>query len=181
MASLAFFEPLQAFATLGAAMNFGGSALQSPLIMPMLQEKVVDVPLHYSSRQVAYLLHDSEKFFPPLNALCTLSNLILAGTAYYNRNSPIMAIKWPRLAIAFGLNMATTVYALAIMVPNNVKMTKLSKEMNEAVAKGDAGEPANKQKEMQFRQIQQKWMRLNLGRAACMLGAAVAGISALMV
>ncbi|KAI7639601.1 hypothetical protein KC322_g20867, partial [Hortaea werneckii] len=62
-----WMTPIQAVATLGAAVNFGGSALQSPLIMPMLQ--MPEVPAVHAGKMTAYLLHNSEHFFPPLNML----------------------------------------------------------------------------------------------------------------
>lgn len=181
MASLAFFEPLTLFATLANAANFGGSSLQSPLIVPIVQDHVVDVPTHYCAQQMAHLLQTSEFYFPPTNGLSTLSNLILTGTAYYNRDSPVFAAKLPVMATAFGFNLLVTAYALGIMVPMNKRMVQLSKEMKKAVGTAQEKDSSFTQKEMEFRQIQQKWKRLNLGRAMCMVGAAVAGAYSLLV
>ena len=170
--------PLQAFATLGAAVNFGasrpqtlhpspkqtahptnahppgGSALQSPLIMPMLQ--LPSVPAVHAGKMNTYLLHNSEHFFPPLNAACTVSNLVLVITAYLHRDSSRAAAeKLPYLATAFGLSAATTAYALLIMVPMNKRMAVLAGnlETNESDDKS----------EKELRQTQQRWTTLNLG------------------
>lgn len=179
--SLWFIEPLQIFSTLGAAVNFGGSALQSPLIMPTISDDVVNVPVHYTAQQTAYLLHNSEHFFPPLNALCTLTNLILTGTSYYNRDSsPLLAAKLPRLALAAALNVATTAWALGIMVPMNKRMTVLAAQLKDGAAKGQEKESRHKSVEHEFRALQKKWMKLNYGRAIIMIASAVAGASALV-
>ena len=171
--NLWWMTPLQAFATLGAAVNFGehhthfyaapisllttltgGSALQSPLIMPMLQ--LTSVPVEHAGTQTAYLLHNSEKFFPPLNAACTLANLVLTVTAYLNKNqSRVAAEKFPYLAACFGLSIATTGYALTIMVPMNRRMAVLADQLN--VNSSDE----KSAKELRF--LQQRWTKLNLG------------------
>ncbi|KAK3063826.1 hypothetical protein LTR53_018748, partial [Teratosphaeriaceae sp. CCFEE 6253] len=128
--NLWWMTPIQAFATLGAAVNFGGSALQSPLIMPMLQ--LEGVPAVHAGKQTAYLLHNSEKFFPPLNGACTLSNLALTLTAFLHRDSSrVAAEKLPYLATAFGMSIATTAYALLIMVPMNKRMAVLAKNLEQ--------------------------------------------------
>lgn len=177
-----FFEPLQIFATLGSAINFGGSVLQSPLIMPTVTDHVVGVPLHYTAQQVAYLLHNSEHFFPPLNALCSLSNLILTGTAYLNaRNGNLVAeAKFPRLAAATALNIATTAWALLIQVPINKRLAKLADTLKAGHAAGKDTESRQKAAEVEFRNLQQRWRKLNYGRAAIMIASAVAGAMALI-
>lgn len=179
--SLWFIEPLQIFSTLGAAINFGGSALQSPLIMPTISDDVVNVPIHYTAQQTAYLLHNSEHFFPPLNALCSLANIILAGTTYYNRDSsPLLAAKFPRLAIAAALNVATTAWALGIMVPMNKRMAVLAGQLKDGVAKGQEKDTRHKLVEREFRGLQKRWMKLNYGRAAIMIASAIVGATALV-
>jgi hypothetical protein len=177
-----FFEPLQMFATLGAAINFGGSVLQSPLIMPTLTDSTVNVPIHFTAQQTAYLLHNSEKFFPPLNALCSLSNLILTSTAFLNaRNGNVIAqAKLTKLAIALGLNIATTAWALMIQVPMNKRMSRLAEILKAGVANGTDKEGRQKAAEKEFRDLQIKWRKLNYGRAAIMLASAVAGALALV-
>ncbi|KAK3655207.1 hypothetical protein LTR56_000415 [Elasticomyces elasticus] len=170
--NLWWMTPLQAFATLGAAVNFGGSALQTPLIMPMLQ--LPSVPAVHAGKMNTYLLHNSEHFFPPLNLACTVSNLVLTITAYLNRDSSRMAAeKLPYLGAAFGMSVATTAYALLIMVPMNKRMAVLASniETNESDDKS----------EKELRQLQQRWAKLNLGRASIMIGSAIVGIYALLI
>ena len=177
-----FFEPLQIFATLGAAVNFGGSVLQSPLIMPTITDHVVGVPIHYTAQQTAYLLHNSEHFFPPLNALCSLSNLILTGTAYLRARdgSAIAEAKFPRLAAATALNIATTAWALLIQVPINKRLAKLADTLKAGVANGTDKDSRQKAAETEFRNLQQRWRKLNYGRAAIMIASAVVGALALV-
>ncbi|TIA34637.1 hypothetical protein D6C79_08706 [Aureobasidium pullulans] len=177
-----FFEPLQIFATLGAAVNFGGSVLQSPLIMPTVTDHVVGVPIHYTAQQTAYLLHNSEHFFPPLNALCSLSNLILTSTAFLRaRDGNLIAeAKFPKLAAAFGLNVATTAWALLIQVPMNKRMSRLAEILKEGVANGTEKDSRQKAAEKEFRDLQLRWRKLNYGRAAIMIASAVAGALALV-
>ncbi|KAI4771427.1 hypothetical protein E4T52_13565 [Aureobasidium sp. EXF-3400] len=177
-----FFEPLQIFATLGAAINFGGSVLQSPLIMPTVTDHVVGVPVHYTAQQTAYLLHNSEHFFPPLNALCSLSNLILTGTAFLRaRDGNLIAeAKFPKLATAFGLNIATTAWALLIQVPMNKRMSKLAEILKAGVANGTDKDSRQKAAATEFRELQLRWRKLNYGRAAIMIASAVAGALALV-
>ena len=179
--TLWFIEPLQIFSTLGAAVNFGGSALQSPLVMPTISDEVVNVPVHYTAQQTAYLLHNSEHFFPPLNALCSLANIICAGTSYYNRDSsPLLAAKFPKLAIAAVLNVATTAWALGIMVPMNKRMAVLAAQLKDGAEKGEQKEARHKSAEHEFRALQKRWMKLNYGRAAIMITGAIVGASALV-
>jgi len=143
---------------------------------------IPDVPVHHAGKQTAYLLHNSEYYFPPLNAVCTLSNIILAGTAFvYRGNSRIADFKWPRLAVAAGFNLATTAYALGIMVPMNRKMAAISDDMQKVVSRGDEKSSEMKIKELELRRLQSRWRKLNYGRAVIMIGAALAGMSALLV
>ncbi|KAK4988184.1 hypothetical protein LTR66_003401 [Elasticomyces elasticus] len=174
-----FMEPIQIFSTLAAAANFGGSILQSPLIMPMLM--LPQIPVQYAGTQTAYLLQKSEYFFPPLNGVCTLSNLVLMGTAYlYSSDSAVAAAKLPRLATAFVLNLATTAWALTIMVPMNKRMGVLAGQMEKKV-KEDGQGAVVKTEESELRRLQARWRKLNYGRATIMIGSAIAGMSALLV
>lgn len=119
-----------------------------------------DVPTVYAGKQTAYLLHNSEKFFPPLNMLCTLSNLALTVTSYmYKDSSRACAEKLPYVGAAFGLSAATTAYALLIMVPMNKRMTVLSKNL-------EANQSDDKS-EKELRYLQQRWQTLNLGKMSC--------------
>jgi hypothetical protein len=166
----------------------GGSVLQSPLIMPMLM--LPGVPSHHAGHQTAYLLHNSEHFFPPLNAVCTLTNLILTGFAfYYSRGTAasipgtsahIAAGKFPRVGLAALLNVCTTIWALTIMVPMNKKMAAIAGEMEKGVKDGEAEGQAYKKNESELRRLQARWTKLNYGRAMIMVGASLAGFSALL-
>lgn len=132
----------------------GGSVLQSPLIMPMLQ--LSSVPAHQAGKMNTYLLSNSEHFFPPLNAACTISNLVLAVTAYLNRERiKVCAEKVPLLATATALGIATTIYALSVMVPMNKRMALLAEKLD--LRNNDT------KAEMELRRLQRKWAKLNYG------------------
>jgi len=156
--------------------------------MPMLM--LPGVPSHYAGSQTAYLLHNSEHFFPPLNAICTLSNLILTGFAYYYSRGTgasipgtaahIASSKFPRLALAAVLNLATTAWALTIMVPMNKKMAVHAGEMEKLVKDGEEQGASFKGNESELRRLQTRWTRLNYGRAMIMIGSSLAGFSALL-
>ncbi|KAF7509215.1 hypothetical protein GJ744_008275 [Endocarpon pusillum] len=168
--ALWFLQPFQIFSTLGAAVNFGGSVLQSPLIMPMLQ--MPEVPVKYAGQQTAYLLHHSEHIFPPLNAACTLSNLITTIIAYLNRNSHSAAsAKLPYLYMATAANFATTAYALLIMVPMNRRQTAIAEKLKDK---------ENESEEKELRRLQTRWQQRNYGRAMIMIAGSVAGMMALL-
>lgn len=135
--------------------------MQSPLIMPVFQ--MPDVPAHIASLQTAKLLHDSEYFFPPLNMVCTLSQLAITTACYLNRHTSVSAAeKLPWVATAFGCSVATTAYALLIMVPRNKRMTFLSVEMNKHLQGG--------KDEKEFRQLQNTWRKLNYGESPGLSG-----------
>jgi Domain of unknown function (DUF1772) len=115
----------------------------------------------------------SEHFFPPLNAACTLSNLLMTIITYLNRNShAVAAAKLPYLCMATAANIATTAYALLIMVPMNRKQQALAENLKEK-------ENANDEREL--RRLQKKWSRLNYGRAMIMIAGSVAGMMGLLV
>ncbi|KAJ8606955.1 hypothetical protein MRB53_040620 [Persea americana] len=155
-------------------MTAGGSVLQSPLIMPML--RLPTTPATFASQETAYLLHNSEYFFPSLNMACTLSNLLLTYVSWSNSSvSEVSAKKLPLLGLAAVCNVLTTAYALGIMVPMNKRMTALSKEMGGLGEKAKGGVA-----EREFRGLQARWAKLNYGRASLMVGAAVAGMTAIM-
>jgi len=175
-----FFQPVQAFVIIATAFNAGGSTLQSPLVMPMLM--MPNIPTHYAAQQTAYLLHNSEYFFPPLNGVCTLANVLLTSISYYySSESAVASAKLPRLAIAAATNLMTTAWALGIMVPMNKKMTVLAKELERGVQLGEEKETKQKTREQELRRLQNRWRKLNYGRAAIMIASAAAGISALVV
>ncbi|KAK5156394.1 hypothetical protein LTS14_005282 [Recurvomyces mirabilis] len=125
--------------------------------MPMLQ--LPSVPAHHAGKMTDYLLHNSEHFFPPLNAVCTLSNLAVTVTAFlYRDSSRVAAEKLPYVATCFGMSIATTAYALLIMVPMNRRMGVMAKnlEVNNSDDKS----------EKELRQLQKKWTALNYALAA---------------
>lgn len=131
------------------------------------------VPVKYAGQQTAYLLHNSEKFFPPLNAVCTLSNLVMTVTAYLNKDTnSIAAAKLPYLGISFACNMATTAYAIFIMVPMNKKQTALAEDLKIT---------ENETKEKELRSLQKRWQTLNYGRATVMIIGSVIGMMGLLV
>lgn len=164
-----WFTPLQIATTVVAGVNAGASSLQSPLTWPMLQEGV-DVPVHYVGRQTENLLHGSEHIFPPLNAFCTIGNLVMTGFSYYNPSAD-GASKLPLFATAFGLHVVTTVYTLTIMAPYNRRLVALSKELNQGVAKGAEKTDSQIKTEEAFRDAQKVWKFRNYGRGAIMIGA----------
>lgn len=153
--------------------------------MPMLQ--LPAVPSHFAGHQTAYLLHNSEYFFPPLNAICTLMNLICTGITFYSSrgtgpSAALASAKLPRLAVAAVLNLATTAWALTIMVPMNKKMTVHANEMEKEIKEEGKGESGKfKSNESELRRLQKRWQRLNMGRATIMVGSALAGFSALLI
>jgi hypothetical protein len=122
--------------------------------MPMLQLR--EIPVHHAGTMTAYLLHNSEKFFPPLNGACTVTNLILTITAYLNRNeSSLAASKLPWLGASLALNFATTAWALGIMVPMNKAMARHAGSLE----KNNADEKSEKE----LRRLQARWQKLNYG------------------
>ena len=115
------------------------------------------VPVQHAGTMTAYLLHNSEHFFPPLNAATTLSNLILTVTSYLNRDgNRDAAVKLPYFAASFLLNMATTAWALGIMVPMNKQMAVHAKTLEQ----NSGDERAAKE----LRRLQQRWTKLNYGK-----------------
>lgn len=166
-----WFTPFQVATTVVASANFGASALQSPLTWPMLQ--MPDIPVQYVGIQTENVLHGSEFIFPPMNAFCTLGNIIMSGYAYYNPESPTSA-KLPLTALAAGLHIATTVYTLSVMAPYNRKLVALSKELNKGVEKGDENSETQRRTASAFRETQQTWKQLNYGRGLIMLSASLA-------
>lgn len=80
------------------------------------------------------------------------------------------------------MNVATTAWALTIMVPMNKKMTVLAGEMEKEIKEEGKGESSKfKGNESELRRLQKRWQKLNVGRAMIMVGSALAGFSALLV
>jgi len=115
----------------------------------------------------------SEFYFPPLNAACALSNVMLTIVAYLNSSSDsVAAAKLPYLCLATAANIATTAWALLIMVPMNNAQTAIAARLKEK---------ENEFEEKELRRLQKKWAQLNYGRALIMIGGSVAGMMALLV
>jgi len=115
-----------------------------------------DIPAHHAGTMTAYLLHNSEKFFPPLNGACTLTNLVLTITAYLHRNdSSLAASKLPWLGASLALNLATTAWALGIMVPMNKAMARHAGSLQ--------ANNADEKSEKELRRLQARWQKLNYG------------------
>lgn len=115
----------------------------------------------------------SEYFFPPLNAACTISNLMTTIIAYLNSGSHTVATaKLPYLCMATAANIATTAYALLIMVPMNRKQVAIAERLKDR---------ENENEEKELRRLQKKWSQLNYGRAIIMIAGSVAGMMGLLV
>ncbi|KAI7185871.1 hypothetical protein KC316_g4989, partial [Hortaea werneckii] len=92
---------------------------------------------------------------------------------YLNRDSSsACADKLPFVGTAFGLSVATTAYALGIMVPMNRRMAALSDNLNV--------NSADDKSEKELRQLQKRWQKLNYGRATIMIASAIAGVFGLL-
>lgn len=66
------------------------------------------------------------------------------------------------------------------MVPMNRKMANIAGEMEKGVKDGSAEGAEYKKNESELRRLQSRWTRLNYGRAMIMIGASLAGFSALL-
>jgi len=152
----------------------GASALQGILTMPLLM--MPDVPIHLEGKQVVYLLHGSEFVFPPLNAFCLLSYIILA-TVSYNRSHTAAVSP---LVLAALSHLLPTVYTLTKMSPINKKMTKLAGLMADGVAQGNEKDEGQSMLEADFRKTQKKWQTWSYVRGVIMVGSAATGINALV-
>ena len=131
------------------------------------------VPAKHQARQWTLFLHGAEHIFPPLNGVQTLANVILSVLAYRTSGSnDVAAAKFPKLALAVACNIGTTVFALGYMAPINNKMRACGAEL----AKDEKGSDA----EEKYRALQKKWAQGNNTRAVLMVGAAVAGMWALL-
>ncbi|EMC92612.1 hypothetical protein BAUCODRAFT_37506 [Baudoinia panamericana UAMH 10762] len=140
--------------------------------MPMLEME--EVPSGLQGKQLRWLLHASEIFFPRLNATYTLANLVLTVTCYLNRKtSREAAMKLPYVGAATAFGVATTAYALGIMAPINTVMKKMSMNLE----RDQDDEKSHKE----LRAQQKTWKAFNIGRALCMLSCAIAGAIGLLV
>jgi len=148
--------------------------LQGILTMPLLM--MADVPVHLEGKQVVHLLHGSEFVFPPLNAFCLLSYIILAIVSYNQSHSTNVS----RLVFAAVSHLLPTAYTLTVMSPINRKMTRLAGLMTDGIAQGNEKDEGHLVLEVDFRQTQKKWQMWSYVRGVIMVGSAAAGINALV-
>lgn len=156
--------------------------------MPLLM--LEDIPVHLAGKQVTYLLHASEFVFPPLNAFCTLSYMILTTIAYRRSNNSLASTlgasadpyaNYAALALAAASHILPTVYTLTVMSPINKKMTMLSKQMNEEIAMNKEKSHNLLAMEEEFRRTQKVWQFWSYVRGVVMVGCAFSGMRALVV
>ena len=74
--------------------------------------------------------------------------------------------------MATAANVATTAYALLIMVPMNRKQSAIADKLKYR---------ENENEEKELRRLQRRWMKLNYGRAMIMILGSVAGMMGLLV
>jgi len=148
--------------------------LQGILTMPLLM--MADVPVHLEGKQVVHLLHGSEFVFPPLNAFCLFSYIILTTVS----NNQSHSTNVPRLVLAAASHLLPSAYTLTIMSPINKKMTRLAGLMADGVAQGREKDEGQSMLEVDFRQTQKKWQMWSYVRGVIMVGSAAAGINALV-
>ena len=149
----------------------GASFIASPLTIPMMVD--ASIPAKYQAYQWSLFLHGAEHIFPPLNAIQTLANVILSVLVYRASGSNDgLSAKFPKLVLAAICNIGTTAFVLGYMAPLNNRMRACGAEL----AKEEKGSDVEKK----YRVLQRKWTRGNNIRAVLMVGAAVAGMWALL-
>lgn len=123
--------------------------------MPMLE--LPDVPAVYAGKQIRWLLDQSDKLFPKVNAFGTFTNLAMTIVCFVKRDQDRSAReKLPILAAAFLCNMGATVWSLGIMVPINSGMRKYSAMVEQ--------NPSDEKSEKELRRLQAKWKPRALGQ-----------------
>jgi hypothetical protein len=133
----------------------------------------VSVPAKHRAHQWSLFLQSAEHIFPPLNAVQTLANVILSVLVYRaSERDEQAAAKLPGLVLAALCNVGTTLFALGYMSPINNKMRACGAELAKGENKSEA--------ESEYRVLQRRWTRGNNIRAVMMIGAAIAGMSALL-
>ncbi|CAK4032622.1 hypothetical protein DOTSEDRAFT_69410 [Lecanosticta acicola] len=166
--ALWWMTPLQAIAAVSAGVNCGASGLQSVMVFPLLE--LPEVPAIYSAKQMRWLLHWSDRLFPRVNALSEILNLSTTIIAFLKRHeNRAAAEKWPFLAAAFALNVATTAWSLGIQVPMNGGMRECARNLENK--NGD-----DEKSEKEFRRLQARWKPRALVRASMMLASCVVGL-----
>ncbi|EME85423.1 uncharacterized protein MYCFIDRAFT_213861 [Pseudocercospora fijiensis CIRAD86] len=162
-----WMTPIQFLAALTAGFNSGATGLQAPLTMPILE--LSSIPAVYRGKQLRHLLTASDKFFPKLNAVSTLSNLVLGVICFLKRKeSRVASEKWKFLVLAFGLNFGTTVFTLGYMARLNDLLRELARKIEVDPSDGVA--------ERRFGETQVLWKRGANFRTVIMTSAAAVSI-----
>ncbi|KAJ9628555.1 hypothetical protein H2203_002456 [Taxawa tesnikishii (nom. ined.)] len=178
--NMSWFELLQIFSTLGAAINFGGSALQSPLIMPAMQDEVVPVPVHYTAQSTAYLLHNSEHFFPHSTPCARSPTSSWPGppttTATGARSRPPSSPPGRRRGLEHRHHGVVAGHPGA----DEQAHGRAGRRAQERSREGSGKEASHKAVENEFRALQKRWIVRNYGRATIMITAALTGAVALV-
>ena len=96
---------------------------------------------------------------PPINALCSLSSLLLTVTCYVKRNAvQEAAVKLPWVSAALVSGLSVTVYSLAMMIPINNKLAECYHNFQQGESKMDSAAV-----EDEYREAQARWRKLNFG------------------
>lgn len=104
------------------------------------------------------LLHRSEIIFPPVNAISTISNLVMVIAVYLDRKKGRdTAAKLPWLAASFALSLGVTIYTLTVMVPINNALKENAKKLDK--------DPEDEQARKGFREAQATWQIFNVGKS----------------
>jgi hypothetical protein len=134
--------------------NLGASGQPSLLTWPIIELNTV--PAIHSGRQARLLLEKSEFIYPRVNAAGTITNLTLTIMAYLHRDTHMNAsAKWPVLLMALACNVATTAWALTVMVPINDNIRKSSNKLEHSKDDSVA--------ERHFRQAVVTWKKYAIG------------------
>jgi hypothetical protein len=142
----------------------GASGQPSLLTWPIIELNTV--PAIHSGRQARSLLEKSEFIYPRINAAGTITNLTLTIMAYFHRDTHMNAsAKWPILLTALACNVATTVWALTVMVPINDNIRKSSNELEHSKDDSEA--------ERNFRRAVITWKKYAVGEFFCPFSARV--------
>ena len=126
--------------------------------MPLLFQD--DVPAKYQARLIPSFIKRTEFVIPPINALCTISNIVVAIACYsQSGKSRTAAAKFPWVVAATALGISVTAWSLSVMVPINKQMV----ECHEQLEKDDEESTKSKEVVRQFRELQASWCNLNSG------------------
>lgn len=109
-----------------------------------------------AAKHTKTLLHNSERFFPPLNIVAELGNLVALILAFVYRDQCSSAkARMPYLIAAFCFYISITVYVFQVMLPINRRfvalLVKLEKDVEDEKAARD------------FERVLVKWRMSNFG------------------